>query len=185
MSTYDAIRNAARAFEREFVRSDPALPAPATLATLAQELTALIGSLPGGPPAGTQQAGPAALRNSPRSVTAQAKLPRTPPILPPLLQRTSPPSMPPPPMLQRNRPSRLAPSAQPRPLPRNDGGNGRDFRPGADEIEQRQLVAFVQRTGVVDRVFGILPVSGSLFSVHGNPPRWWRRTPVSVDGQIA
>jgi hypothetical protein len=47
MSTYDAIRDAARAFEREFVRSDPALPAPATLATLAQELTALIGSLPG------------------------------------------------------------------------------------------------------------------------------------------
>jgi hypothetical protein len=47
MSTYDAIRNAARAFEREFVRSDPATPAPSTLATLAQDLTALIGSLPG------------------------------------------------------------------------------------------------------------------------------------------
>ena len=60
MSTYDAIRNAARAFEREFVRSDPAMPAPATLATLAQELTGLIGSLPGavleplGPIAGAQ-----------------------------------------------------------------------------------------------------------------------------------
>jgi hypothetical protein len=47
MSTYDAIRDAARDFEREFVRSDPAMPAPATLATLVQDLTGLIGSLPG------------------------------------------------------------------------------------------------------------------------------------------